>query len=178
MDRWVEEGGNLNCRDPNPPSMKKQYLSKRKERRGRERRRRAFKFTRERLFVRSRARMGNQSTSKTSLPPFSPALPSERIHCRRELLLNLICYKTILSTALGIWAKNCPGILSLLRSVCPRDPLVLSSCPETDLGISLLLLLLCGDWPAGSAAAASESGGGRICKGFTSDLEGLRLIAS
>ena len=62
------KGGNLNCRDPNPPSMKKQYLSKRKERRGRERRMRAFKFTRERLFVRSRARMGNQSTSKTSLP--------------------------------------------------------------------------------------------------------------
>ena len=62
------KGGNLNCRDPNPPSMKKQYLSKRKERRGRERRRRASKFTRERLFVRSRARMGNQSTSKTSVP--------------------------------------------------------------------------------------------------------------
>ena len=96
-----------------------------------------------RAFVRPLASANGKSKHfKDFPPPFSPALPSERIHCQ-ELLLNLICYKTILSTALGIWAKNCPGILSLLRSVCPRDLLVLSSCPETDLGISLL----CGDWP-------------------------------
>ena len=107
-----------------------------------------------RAFVRPLASANGKSKHfKDFPPPFSPVLPSERIHCQ-ELLLNLICYKTILSTALGIWAKNCPGILSLLRSVCPRDPLVLSSCPETDLGISLLLL--CGDCPAGMAAAASK----------------------
>ena len=70
------------------------------------------------------------------LPPFSPVLPSERIHCQ-ELLLNLICYKTILSTALGIWAKNCPGILFFAPFA--QETLSSSSCPETDLGISLLL---------------------------------------
>ena len=137
MDRWVEGRRKFKLpRSKSPFNEKTIFVETERAKR----RRRAFKFTRERLFVRSRARMGNQSTSKTS-PFLSGVLPSERIQCQ-ELLLNLICYKTILSTALGIWAKNCPGIL-FFAPFCPRDPLVLSSCPETDLGISLL----CGDWP-------------------------------
>ena len=176
MDRWVGGRKFKLPRSKSPFNEKTIFVET--ERAARERETKEGFQIHTRAFVRPLASANGKSKHfKDFPPPFSPALPSERIHCRRELLLNLICYKTILSTALGIWAKNCPGILSLLRSVCPRDPsLVLSSCPETDLGISLLLL--CGDWSPGSAAAASGSGGGRICKGFTSDLEGLRLIAS
>ena len=143
MDRWVGGRKFKLPRSKSPFNEKTIFVET--KRATREGGRRAFKFTRERLFVRSRARMGNQSTSKTSPSLFlSPALPSVRIHCE-ELLLNLICYKTILSTALGIWAKNCPGILSLLRSVCPRDPLVLLM-PRNRSG-HIPPQLFCGDWP-------------------------------
>ena len=72
-----------------------------------------------------RARMGNQSTSKTSIPlSFSRVLPSEWIHC--ELLCNLICPKTILPTALGIWEqKNCQDRLPSLVAK-ETSPLFLS----------------------------------------------------
>ena len=144
MDRWVEGRKFKLPRSKSPFNEKTIFVET--ERATRERETKEGFQIHTRAFVRPLASANGKSKHfKDFLPPFSPALPSERIHCQ-ELLLNLICYKTILSTALGIWAKNCPGILSLLRSVCPRDPLVLSSCPETDQGISLLLLL-CGDWP-------------------------------
>ena len=148
MDRWVGGGKFKLPRSKSPFNEKTIFVETERATRTREGETKEGFQIHTRAFVRPLASANGKSKHfKDFLPPFSPALPSERIHCQ-ELLLNLICYKTILSTALGIWAKNCPGILSLLRSVCPRDPpLVLSSCPETDLGISLLLLLLCGDWP-------------------------------
>ena len=148
MDRWVEGRKFKLPRSKSPFNEKTIFVETERATRTREGETKEGFQIHTRAFVRPLASANGKSKHfKDFPPPFSPALPSERIH-RQELLLNLICYKTILSTALGIWAKNCPGILSLLRSVCPRDPpLVLSSCPETDLGISLL---------AGLAAAASK----------------------
>ena len=162
----------LNCRDPNPPSMKKQYLSKRRENGG---------LSNSHTSVAVRARMGNQSTSKTSIPlSFSRVLPSEWSHY--ELLCNLICPKTILPTALGIWEqKNCQDrrrrrplvakeTLSLFLSSLLHAQKQIWAYPSTSSNRRSYTVC---NW---SGVAASESG--RICKGFTSDLEGLRLIAS
>ena len=153
--------------------MKKQYLSKRKERRGRERRRRAFKFTRERLFVRSRARMGNQSTSKTS--PFLSGAPIGMNPLPRAPPQFNLLQNNFVDSARDLGKK------------LPRDPLSSSlRLPKRPSRPLLMPRNRSGHIPpppppplrrlAGSAAAASGSGGGRICKGFTSDLEGLRLI--
>ena len=173
MDRWVGGRKFKLPRSKSPFNEKTIFVETE-----RAKRERAFKFTRERLFVRSRARMGNQSTSKTSVPlslsgaPIG-ANPPPRAPPQFNLLQN-----NFVDSARDLGKK------------LPRDPLSSSlRLPKRPSSRPLLMPRnRSGHIPpppppplrrlAGSAAAASGSGGGRICKGFTSDLEGLRLIAS
>ena len=105
--------------------------------------RRAFKFTRERLFVRSRARMGNQSTSKTS-PPLSGAPIGANPLPRAPPQFNLL-QNNFVDSARDLGKK------------LPRDPLSSSLRLPKRPSRSLLMprnrsghippQLFCGDWP-------------------------------
>ena len=122
MDRWAEGRRKFKLpRSKSPFNEKTIFVETERAKRERERGRRAFKFTRERLFVRSRARMGNQSTSKTS-PFLSGALIGANPLPRAPPQFNLLQNNFVDSARdLGKKLPRDP----LLRSVCPRDPLVL-----------------------------------------------------
>ena len=143
--------------------MKKQYLSKRKERRGRERRRRAFKFTRERLFVRSRARMGNQSTSKTS--PFLSGAPIGMNPLPRAPPQFNLLQNNFVDSARDLGKK------------LPRDPLSSSlRLPKRPSSRPLLMPRnRSGHIPPSSSAATGRVGCGREWERRRPDLQRLHF---
>ena len=149
MDRWVEGRKFKLPRSKSPFNEKTIFVET--ERAKRERQTKEGFQIHTRAFVHPLASANGKSKHfKDFLPSFSPALPSERIHCQ-ELLLNLICYKTILSTALGIWAKNCPGILSLFFAPFAQETL-LSSSPHAQKQIWAYP----SSWPGGRVGCGRE----------------------